>query len=148
MAFGSGDTLLYVSNRNAGTVNEIAIKTAMAIRRSFFVNGLPQGIAISPQRTILWVANEFGWVNAIDLHSGRTATTALPAGAFGLALTPDTTQLYATMPAMGRVAVLDAGTYALVTTIITPGIPRRIAFSPDGLTAVVANEAGSVVFIR
>lgn len=65
-----------------------------------------------------------------------------------MALTTDSTQLYITLPSSGRVAVVDAASLSLVQTIATGGIPRRIAFSPNGLTAVVANEAGSVDFIR
>ena len=43
--------------------------------------------------------------------------------------------------------VLDAGTLQFVTTVLTGGHPRAVAFSQDGSIAVSANEEGWVDFL-
>jgi DNA-binding beta-propeller fold protein YncE len=43
--------------------------------------------------------------------------------------------------------VLDRATLAVIRTF-TGGSPRRIAFNRAGTTAVIANEAGYVTFIK
>lgn len=149
MVLGSGDTLLYVSSFVGGTVTEINVKGLPAVSRVYTVGGTPQGVAISPHGDTLYVANESGVLDVVDVASGTVTTPVnFGAGAFGLALTPDATQLYATLPNVGAVSVVDRASLTIIRTITTGGIPRRIAFSPDGLTAAVASEAGSVVFIR
>ncbi|MFI5279115.1 MAG: YncE family protein, partial [Gemmatimonadales bacterium] len=116
---------------------------------TFVLGGAPQGIAVSPDGSTLYVANESGDLDVVDIASGNvTAPLNFGAGAFGLALSPDAVQLYATLWTVGSVAVVDRATLTIVKTISTGGIPRRVAFSPDGLTAAVASEGGSVVFIR
>lgn len=149
MVFGSGDTLLYVSDFTAGTVVEIWLRSRLSTKRTFPVGGAPQGLAISPDRTTLYIANEAGSLMTLAIASGAvTRTTSLAAGGFGLALAPDGTQLYVSLPAAGSVVVVDRASGAILSTIATGGQPRRVAFSADGATAAVANEAGSVVFIR
>ena len=148
-AFGPGDTLLYVSSFVGGTVAEINVKGNPFVSRTFVLGDTPQGIAVSPGGDALYVANESGALDVVDIASGNVTTPLnFGAGAFGLALTPDGAQLYATLWTAGAVAVVDRASLTLVKTISTGGTPRRVAFSPDGLTAVVASEAGSVIFIR
>jgi YVTN family beta-propeller protein len=149
MVFGRGDTLLYVSSFGGGAVSEIGLKAKMTVRRTFATGGTPQGMAVSPNGNTLYVANEAGWLNAIDLAGGTITTPLnLPGGPFGLALTPDGTQLYVTLAHSGGIAVVDRLTVTLDKVIAAGLTPRRVGFSPDGLTAVVADEAGYVVFIR
>ncbi len=149
LVFGSGDTLLYVSTAIGGTVAELNVKGAPFAARTFVLGGTPQGIAISPRGDTLYIANESGVLDVVDVATGTVTTPVnFGAGAFGLALTPDATRLYATLPSVGAVSVVDRASLAIIKTITTGGIPRRIAFSSDGLTAAVASEAGSVVFIR
>ncbi|MFI5213565.1 MAG: hypothetical protein ACHQU8_03410 [Gemmatimonadales bacterium] len=149
LAFGSGDTLLYVSTVVGGTVAEINVKGTPFLSRTFVLGGSPQGIAVSPDNATLYVANESGALDVVDIATGTVTTPVnFGAGAFGLALTPDGTQLYATLWTVGAVTIVDRATLTIVKTISTGGTPRRVAFSPDGLTAVVASEAGSVIFIR
>jgi YVTN family beta-propeller protein len=149
MAFGSGDTLLYVSSFVGGAVTELNVKGTPVATRVYSLGGTPQGIAVSPGRDTLYVANESGVLQVVDIASGTiSAPVNFGSAAFGLALTPDATQLYATLPNAGAVSVIDRASLTIIKTIPTSNVPRRIAFSPDGLTAAVACEAGAVVFIR
>jgi YVTN family beta-propeller protein len=150
MVFGKGDTLLYVSSFVGGTVTELNVSGDQpVVSRVYNVGGRPQGIAISPGRDTLYVANEMGTLDVVDIASGTiTSPVNLGSGGLGLALTTDATQLYVTLGDVGAVSVVDRASLTIIKSITTGGTPRRIAFSPDGLTAVVASEAGSVVFIR
>jgi len=80
----------------------------------------------------------------------NTLTAAVPLGGspFDLKLTPDDAQIYVGVRTSGQVQVFDRVTQALVTTIATGGAPRRIAFDRRGRTAVIANEAGWVDFVK
>ena len=77
----------------------------------------------------------------------RTDSIPVPA-AFGLALTQDGEQLWVTETAVGGIAVVDGASRAVIETIPVLGSPRHLAMTPDGTTAVVANEAGVVQIIR
>ena len=148
LVFGRGDTLLYVSSFLGGTVAEISVSGALAIARTFTLGGKPQGMALSPDGSKLYVANESGVLDVVDIASGTvTAPVSLGGSGFGLAMTPDTLQLYVTLLS-GGVAVVDRASLSVTRTIPTGGQPRRVVFSPDGLTAVIADQAGSVIFIR
>jgi DNA-binding beta-propeller fold protein YncE len=46
------------------------------------------------------------------------------------------------------VYLIDWKTGVSLKQVTTGGMPRRIGFAPDGTTAVVANEAGWVDYIR
>jgi len=53
-----------------------------------------------------------------------------------------------TETAVGGIAVVDGASRAVIETIPVLGSPRHLAMTPDGTTAVVANEAGVVQIIR
>jgi YVTN family beta-propeller protein len=67
---------------------------------------------------------------------------------FGLSLTPDNAQLYATSPETGMLWIVDRASRAQVKTLPVGGTPRRIAFDERGTRAVVSNEAGFVTIIE
>ncbi|PYP19264.1 MAG: hypothetical protein DMD54_03215, partial [Gemmatimonadetes bacterium] len=63
------DTLLYVSTHTTGTVVEINLRTR-SLGRTFAVGGVPQKLAVSPNGTELYIANEAGYLQFWDLSSG------------------------------------------------------------------------------
>ena len=67
---------------------------------------------------------------------------------FALGVSPDGRTLIASGSLWSRVAVIDVQAFAVTRYLATGGTPRRIAFSPDGRRAYVANEAGWVDVIR
>lgn len=149
LAFDPSRTLLYASEPFGGVVHVIDVRT-MQVVGTLPTGGKPQGMALSSDGTKLYVANEFGWLDVwrVAPTVARLDSIALPAGGFGLALTPDFAQIYVGMPAGGAVVVLDPATLAIVKTINTGGVPRKIAFSRDGATAAIADESGFLHFIR
>lgn len=150
LAVTSSGTRLYVGDAADGTVTEINTDS-YAIARTLVVGGATgpvQDLVVSPDDRSLYVANEAGWVAVVNLSSwSRTDSIPVP-GAYGMALTPDGTQLWVTQPTLSTTTVLDCATHQVVGTAHTFGVPRRIAFTRDGSTALVANEAGYAQIVR
>jgi YVTN family beta-propeller protein len=119
------------------------------VTRIFAVPGEPQGLALSSDGEELYVAGEGGEFIVIDLDSGsEKARTQLGAGGFGIAITPDQAQVWVTVPTKGQIIVLDRFSHRILSTIQLGGIPRRLAFDSAGSTAVIADEAGTIRFVR
>lgn len=148
MVFHPDGTRLYAANVLMGMVHEISHANG-SILRTFVVGGTPQGMAVSPNGVDLFIANQAGRVDVWNLVTNvQQAPITLPFGGFFLAMTKDATQLYVGYLGTGAVAVIDRQTRTIVNTVVTGGSPRRIAFSPDGLTALIANQDGWVDFVR
>jgi YVTN family beta-propeller protein len=148
MAWHPNGTRLYVATIFGGVVHEISVAT-LTVTRTFSVGGTPQGMAVSPDGAELYVANETGRIDIWSLVSGSfSASIPLLGGGYALAMTKDATQLYVSIPGRGLVAVVDRVGRTVVNQVGTGGDPRDIAFSADGLTALVANTAGWVNFVR
>ena len=142
LAFGGGDTLLYVSSMR-GTLAAVNLKTN-AVVRTWTLGGVLQDVAVSSDRSTLYVAHEEnGTIDIIAAASGVvTGQVATAAGIFGLKLALDGKSLYATQPGAGKVLVLDRLTGQVTRTFSVGGIPRRIAFDKATGRAVVSNEFG------
>jgi YVTN family beta-propeller protein len=146
LAINRAGTRIFVGDVN-GTVYEV--NPSGDIVRSLAVPGRPQGLALSSREDELYVAGEAGFFISLDLRSGtEIARTPLGAAAFGIAVTPDQHEIWITAPGAGKVFVVDGATRTLRKTIDVGGMPRRVAFDGSGSTAVIADEAGSIRFVR
>jgi YVTN family beta-propeller protein len=151
LALHPSDTLLYVASRNTGQIFVVSTKRDVVLG-GWVVGGVPQRLAVSRAGDELYVANEDGQSPRVDVVNTRTGAVIrripLLSGGYGLARSPDDKQVYVSMPAAGRVAVIDRATRTQVRTIVTGGAPRNIAFDRVGTTAAIANEAGWVDFVQ
>lgn len=84
----------------------------------------------------------------LDSEGTPLASWALPCPAWGIAITPDGTKLFATCTASGLVLAISPTDGSILTTINVGGQPRRVSFTTDGKLAIVANETLGVQFIR
>jgi YVTN family beta-propeller protein len=146
IALSRSGTRLYVSSVG-GTVTEVNTSTD-AVTRSYTPGGKPQDLIVSPGDSILYVANEGGWVEVWNIMAWTRRDSIPVPGAFGLTLTPDGSQLWVTATSTGQVIVIDCATRTVKKLVPVLGAPRHIVITPDGSTAVVANEAGYVQIIR
>jgi DNA-binding beta-propeller fold protein YncE len=147
LAITADGSKLYVSTRAAGTVVEVDTRTMTALR-SWAPGGTVQEVVLAPGGAEMYVVNEEGSWFDYNLTTGAlVATLALGNGPFGMALTPDGTMLFVSVMRTGEVKVIDRAARAVSRTLFVDGTPRRVAFRADG-TAVVANEAGYVSFVR
>lgn len=139
--------LVYVSTRDAGTVLEVDQGT-LTRQREFVLGGRTQGLLVAPDGTELYVANEHGGLDVVDLATGALAASLELGGpAFALAATPDWSQLYVGLVNAERVQVVDRLSLRVVRTIPTGGVPRGMAFDPVTQAGLIANEAGWVTVV-
>jgi YVTN family beta-propeller protein len=105
---------------------------------------------VSLDGTELFVADQtLQKVDVFSLGTGaKLASIPVGGNAWGMAMTPDQSQLYVSLLSQGEVAVIERATRTVVQRIATGGTPRRIVFNQAGTIAVVANEGGYVTYIR
>ena len=149
LKFHPNGYLLYVSTFTGGSALEVDTRT-MTVTRTFVTGGKAQEVVVSADGTELFVADQD--LQKVDVFSLGTGAriTSIPVGgnAWGMAITPDQTQLYVGLLFQGEVVVIDRATRSIVRRIATGGIPRRIVFDQPGTIAVVPNENGFVTYIR
>jgi YVTN family beta-propeller protein len=140
--------IIYVSSFLGGSVSEIDI-FSHTVLRTFNVGGVPQDMAVTRSGKRLYVADESGYLDEIDLTTGALATP-IPLGgtAFGIGVTPDDTQAYVSLVYEGLVQIFNLQSRRLAQTLQVGGHPRRIGFSQQGGIGAIANEAGFVTFVR
>jgi DNA-binding beta-propeller fold protein YncE len=106
-------------------------------------------MAVNRKGNRLYVANEQGYLNEIDLLTGeQLPSIPLPGGGFGLGVTKDDREAYVSIPALGLVQIFDLQSRTLSRAIPVGGDPRRIAFSEQGRIGAIANMAGYLTFVR
>jgi YVTN family beta-propeller protein/VCBS repeat-containing protein len=151
----NGDNV-YVTNygnstRGAGTLSVIdtnpASPTYDTVTATIAVGRLPQGVAVSPNGSFVYVTNEdSGTVSVINTASNAvTATIPVGSAPFGVALSPDGSLAYVTNAGAGTVSVINTATNAVITTVPVFG-PAGVAVSPDG-SVYVANPGNPLLVI-
>lgn len=159
LALNPAGTVLYASSFTSGTISEIDL-ASRSVLRTFFVGGEPQGMAVSPDGTELFVADESGTgtIDVLDLEEPGVIVS-LPSGAisvgggpFALALSPDGAVVYAGVivgEGQGTILVIDVASRTIERTIPSCGeIPRRIGFGFSGGLAVIPDESGCANFVE
>lgn len=94
-----------------------------------------------------FAANVFSsTVSSLDLERGITISDRrVGRGPEGIAVSPDGGQVWAANRADDTITVLAADDLRVLKTIDAPGMPLRMAFTPDGKTvAVVAHQSGEL----
>jgi YVTN family beta-propeller protein len=146
LALGLGDSTLFVSSMD-GTLSAVDVKSGALIRSVTIPNSTLQDVAVSPAGDEIYVADERGRLLIISPALGISTALSAP-GAFGVALSPDGTQLWVTQPTATTITVVDRATHTILKTITGLGWPRRVAFDRFGAAAVVTDEAGAVHVFR
>ena len=149
VAFSPGGRTVYISSRDAGTVTAFNTSTLQQVA-VYLVGGAPQRLAVSPSGSTLYAANEVHGLDVVNLSTGTVTEAAGLSTGYGLGQTPDGTQLWVTSPLEGVIYIVDPTTNSVTRTLNlgTEIVPRNVAFSADGKTAVVTNGAGSVLFFK
>lgn len=115
--------------------------------------GPPQYIAIAPDgkhayATIYDPRSEVHAVSVIDTKTKKvTATISVGLRPYGLAVTPDGSEIYVADHDSATISVISATSNKVVTTIGVAPNPHWIVFSPDGHTAYVADHESNVMSI-
>jgi DNA-binding beta-propeller fold protein YncE len=106
-----------------------------------------QDVVISHDGSRVWFGGTGGKLFAFDAGPLELVdSVAVGADTYGLAMSPDGTQLWAT--SLGDLLVVDPARAAISTRLTLGGTAAHIAFDRAGTTAFVANESGWVDVIR
>src|SRR5690606_33266563 len=115
----------------------------------YWVGTNPERVAISPDGTQIWAANE----NAA-LATGYDITTGQMIGEWrvgvepeGIGVSPDGRWVYATAETSHTVAVIDVENKRVVKFILVGNRPRDLVFHPNGTRAYVTAEIGGTVSV-
>lgn len=140
--------MLYASAFVSGTVTEIDM-FSNNVMRTFSVGGTPQGMAINKKGNHLYIANEGGWLDDVNLITGQNGVPIpLLGGGFGVGVTPDDVHAWIAIPGAGQVQIFDMKKKKIVGSLSVGGGPRRIAFSKAGKLGAVTNTNGYITFVK
>jgi YVTN family beta-propeller protein len=139
---------VYASLFDAQEVDEVNVQTG-AVTQHFAVPGTPQGTVVSPDGSLLYIANESGVLDILNLSTKAIEDSVqLGCGGYGIAMSPDAEQLWVSCGYGNVVKVVDVASRTVVATIAAGNSPRRVAFDAAGTTAVVVGDGGSAVFVQ
>jgi DNA-binding beta-propeller fold protein YncE len=147
IVFDAPRNRLYVSA--TGYVYEIDTATDSVLRR-IWVGGPLQDVAVKKDGSELWVATETdAGVQVFSLPDGaHIQSIDGTENAVGLKITPDGAQFYVARDIGGILAIVDASSRQVVSSL-EPGLgPIRIAFNATGSRAVVTDDATGAVLIQ
>ncbi len=142
----------YVSNTDGDSVLVIDTSTRTVVG-SPIAMGRPNGIAFTPDGAFAYVAGTNpGAVSVIDTSTRTVVGSPIPVGetAYRLAISPDGTQAYVTVPGdFGeQVVVIDTATRSVLGSPIPFGqLPTGVAFTTNGAFVYVAKTASTTVGI-
>ena len=104
-------------------------------------------VSVMPDGSRAFVANiGSGTTTAIDLREGtRLGQLATGEGSEGLALAANGGELWVGARAAGSLAVVDTASLQIVERVTLPGVPIRVAATPDGRTVLVTCAGSSEV---
>jgi YVTN family beta-propeller protein len=117
------------------------------------VGSFPQGVAVSPAGTAVYVANSMSNdFTVIDTMTHTATTFAAGANPTGVTVHPDGTRIYLANTdffgaAVSTVSVIDRATNAVIDEISCGNGSITMAVHPDGTVAYVANAFGGTLAV-
>lgn len=135
-------SLIYVTNRVSNSVSVIDTATNTIVT-NIVVGGSPNGLAVTPDGTRVYVGQETGNVVVIDATT-NTVTATIPVGTLpsGVKVNPAGTRIYVANNGGNSVSVIDTGTNTVIATILVGLAPGTPTVSPEG-TRVYVNNGNS-----
>jgi YVTN family beta-propeller protein len=132
------------------SVVDLATNTTIA---TIPVGDYPQGVAINPAGTAVYVANTASSdFTVIDAETYETTTITAGPGCTGVAVHPDGTRIYLANPdwfmqGTSTVSVIDRATNTIVDDIYCGDGSCGVAVHPDGTVAYVTNAYSGTVAV-
>ncbi|MBD5784771.1 PKD domain-containing protein [Cellulosimicrobium terreum] len=139
------DWPLYVAVQGQETQLAVISSATETVTGSLQPGPIPYGVAITPDGTTAYVANNPspGSITPVELPSGPTSAP-IPAGSttYRVAITPDGSTAVATNFFSDTLTVVDVATGTVTATVPVGDFPYGVAITPDGATAWVTLENG------
>lgn len=135
--------LIWIAAASAGAAPAAADTATVA---TVPVGDFPQGLAVAPDGTTLYVANGGGdSVTIVDTGTNAvTATISVGDGPSGVAFRHDSTRAYVANVNADSVSVLDTGAPAVVATVPVGNHPVAVAVAPHGIVSVANNVDNTI----
>ena len=154
---------VYVTNQQGDSVSVIAVDTTTVPpthavvdtdpmqtgKNPIPVGDMPQGIAVHPDGSKVYVANGGGTLSVINANTNQVIDTIGLVGTdelYGVAVGPDGMRAYMTNTTVNGLRVMDTVTKALTAIPVGSG-PRGVAVTPSGSHVYVANVNGDTVSV-
>ncbi len=138
-------TYAYITNGGSNTVSVIDTATNTVIA-TVNVGDRPQGVAVSPDGTVVYVTNYGGTVSVIDTATNTvTSTVSVGTNPNGIAVTADGEKVYVTNYGGNTVSVIDTASNTVAATVTVGNNPFGIAIS--GSEAYVTNDRDRTISI-
>jgi YVTN family beta-propeller protein len=139
---------VYVPNEYDNTVSVIDTSNNSVVATVSVSGNFADGVGISPDGRLAYVASESGVVNVIDTGTNAvTATISVGAGADFVTFLPDGSKAYVTHYGGNSVTVIDTGSNTVITNITVGAGSYAVAITLDGTKAYVTNEFSSTVSV-
>ena len=139
---------LYVPNTSGSTVSVIDTGNDTVIATIPIASSSPDGAAVSPDGTLLYVASEGGVVSVISTATNSVVgTIPVGAGADTIAFSPNGSLAYIGHYGGDYVSVIDTANNTVLTNITVGSGAYAVAVSPDGSRAYVTNENSGTVSV-
>lgn len=151
VVLGMGGVIAYVGSQtgcsdcNGDTLAVIDVfNDANQVITTLEVPPVPQGLAVSPDGTRVYVASVAETLTVIDANSNEvTASIHIDTGLEDVAVSPDGSRVYVAgfVGNVGAVYVIDAATNEVITQIPVGTLASNLAVTPDGSHVYVPNAA-------
>jgi DNA-binding beta-propeller fold protein YncE len=137
----------YTANIVDNNVSEVDLVAGRFVR-TFAVPPRPEGIAVTPDGSEVWVgSNQTGAVTVISTKSGQTTHTINGAAfPYRLGASPDGSTMAIVDATANKVHFADVASHAITGTI-SLAEPRGVIIGPDNKTAYVTLGGGSVEIV-
>ena len=152
LARGVGEEALYVADEDHGVVRRLPLPLDPAGQangaQAVAMPGAPAQVLPLAERVLVTVRDP-GLLVILkrDADKGlvETARVALPADAWGVAITPDEDTAIVSSAWTHKLSAVDLATAAVSWTIDLPREPRAVVVRPDGASAYVTHLVGAAI---
>ena len=104
----------------------------------------PQAVAVSPDGSSVWVANNGGTVSRINTTTNAVTSITVGSAPLAVAVSPDGSSVWVTNVVGNTVSRINTINNA-VTSITVGSNPQAVAVSPDGSSVWVTNNGDNTV---
>lgn len=147
IAINPAGTRVYVADHASSSVTVIdALTNTIAATIPVMVG--PRGVVVDATGERVYVSSQNGGeISVIDAASNAVIKKLPAVGAYGIALSPGGTRLYATNVVDWEVHVFDTNTYAQVARVRVGATPYGVAVDPTGTRVYVTNYGSNSVTV-
>jgi len=136
----------YIDYNLAGTMDVVNTENDITVATPL-IGGQPAGVAISPDGSLVYVANQTSGSISVISTATNTVTSKITCNGlapYDMVVSPDGSRLYVTNTGGNSVSVINSSTGQLISTIPVGQKPETICISPDGSTVYVVNATNGI----